>query len=164
MGRAILDRRITHIHDIRRDAEYRVSAWQASFQTVLAVPLLREGVPVGAIGLWRREVQPFSEKQIKLVETFAAQAVIAIENVRLFKELEARNSALTESLEQQTATSEILRVISSSPTDAQPVFDAIAANAARLCSANDAQVLRVEGRCSASSPPSVCRRCHRCGD
>jgi GAF domain-containing protein len=83
VGRAILDRRITHIHDIRRDAEYRVSAWQASFQTVLAVPLLREGVPVGAIGLWRREVQPFSEKQIKLVETFAAQAVIAIENVRL---------------------------------------------------------------------------------
>jgi signal transduction histidine kinase len=145
VGRAILDRRITHIHDIRRDAEYRVSAWQASFQTVLAVPLLRGGVPVGAIGLWRREVQPFSEKQIKLVETFAAQAVIAIENVRLFKELEARNSALTESLEQQTATSEILRVISSSPTDAQPVFDAIAANAARLCSANEAQVLRVEG-------------------
>jgi signal transduction histidine kinase len=145
VGRAILDRRITHIHDIRRDAEYRVSAWQASFQTVLAVPLLREGVPVGAIGLWRREVQPFSEKQIKLVETFAAQAVVAIENVRLFTELEARNSALTESLEQQTATSEILRVISSSPTDAQPVFDAIAANAARLCCANDAQVLRVEG-------------------
>jgi signal transduction histidine kinase len=145
VGRAILDRRITHIHDIRRDAEYRVSTWQASFQTVLAVPLLCEGVPVGAIGLWRREVQPFSEKQIKLVETFAAQAVVAIENVRLFTELEARNSALTESLEQQTATSEILRVISSSPTDAQPVFDAIAANAARLCSANDAQVLRVEG-------------------
>jgi signal transduction histidine kinase len=145
VGRAILDRQTTHIHDIRGDAEYGVRAWQTSFRTVLAVPLLREGVPVGAIGLWRREVQPFSEKQIKLVETFAAQAVIAIENVRLFKELEARNSALTESLEQQTATSEILRVISSSPTDAQPVFDAIAANAARLCSANDAQVLRVEG-------------------
>jgi len=86
VGRAILDRRTTHIHDIRRDAEYRVSAWQASFQTVLAVPLLRAGVPVGALGLWRREVQPFSEKQIKLVETFADQAVIAIENVRLFKE------------------------------------------------------------------------------
>ena len=145
VGRSILDRRTTHIHDIRRDAEYGVRAWQTSFRTVLAVPLLQEGIPVGAIGLWRREVQPFSEKQIKLVETFAAQAVIAIENVRLFKELEARNSALTESLEQQTATSEILRVISSSPTDAQPVFDAIAANAARLCSANDAQVLRVEG-------------------
>jgi signal transduction histidine kinase len=145
VGRAILDRRTTHIHDIRGDAEYGVRAWQTSFRTVLAVPLLREGVPVGAIGLWRREVQPFSDKQIKLVETFAAQAVIAIENVRLFKELEAHNSALTESLEQQTATSEILRVISSSPTDAQPVFDAIAANAARLCSANDAQVLRVEG-------------------
>ena len=145
VGRAIVDRQTTHIHDIRGDAEYGVRAWQTSFRTVLAVPLLQEGVPVGAIGLWRREIQPFSDKQIKLVETFAAQAVIAIENVRLFKELEARNSALTESLEQQTATSEILRVISSSPTDAQPVFDAIAANAARLCSANDAQVLRVEG-------------------
>jgi signal transduction histidine kinase len=145
VGRAILDRQTIHIHDIRGDAEYGVRAWQTSFRTVLAVPLLREGAPVGAIGLWRREVQPFSDKQIKLVETFAAQAVIAIENVRLFKELEARNGALTESLEQQTATSEILRVISSSPTDAQPVFEAIAVNAARLCSANDAQVLRVEG-------------------
>src|SRR5215470_11513357 len=138
VGRAILDRRITHIHDIRRDAEYRVTARQVSFRTVLAVPLLREGKAVGALGLWRREVQPFSDKQIALVETFADQAVIAIENVRLFQELK-------ESLEQQTATSEILGVIASSPTDIRPVLDVVAENAARLCQANDAQIRLVDG-------------------
>ena len=145
VGRAILDRRIAHIHDIQRDPEYRVTAGQMSFRTVLAVPLLREGKAVGALGLWRREVQPFSDKQIALVETFADQAVIAIENVRLFQELQARNRDLTEALEQQTATSEILRVIASSPTDIQPVLDTVAANAARLCEATDAQIRLVEG-------------------
>jgi GAF domain-containing protein/anti-sigma regulatory factor (Ser/Thr protein kinase) len=148
VGRAILDRRITHIHDIRADPEYR---WQSHGEqmefrrTVLAVPLLREGNPVGAMGLWRRDVQPFSEKQIKLIETFADQAVIAIENVRLFQELQTRNRDLTEALEQQTATSEILRVIASSPTDLQPVLDVVAENAARLCEANDALIYRVGG-------------------
>ncbi|HSE91052.1 MAG TPA: GAF domain-containing protein, partial [Candidatus Binatia bacterium] len=139
-GRAILDRQIAHIHDIRRDPEYNVSAGQMSlsFRTVLAVPLLREGNAVGALGLWRREVQSFSDKQIALVKTFADQAVIAIENVRLFQEL-------TEALEQQTATSEILGVIASSPTDIQPVLNAVAENAARLCDAIDAQIIRVEG-------------------
>ena len=152
VGRAILDRQITHIQDIRHDSEYRASAWQMSFRTVLAVPLLREGVPVGAIGLWRREVQPFSQKQIELVETFADQAVIAIENVRLFTELQEKNQALTtahaqmsESLEQQTATSEVLRVISNSPTDVQPVFTAVATSAARLCEAFDAAIHLVDG-------------------
>jgi two-component system, NtrC family, sensor kinase len=145
VGRAILDRRIAHIHDIRRDPEYRVTVGQMSFRTVLAVPLLREGKAVGAMGLWRREVQPFSEKQIALVKTFADQAVIAIENVRLFQELEARNRDLTEALEQQTATSEILRVIASSPTNIQPVLEVVAENAARLCESVDAQIFRVDG-------------------
>jgi signal transduction histidine kinase len=138
VGRAILDKGIVHIEDIRRDPEYRVTGGQASFGTVLSVPLLREDEAVGAIGLWRREVQPFSETQIALVKTFADQAVIAIENVRLFQELK-------EALEQQTATSEILGVIASSPTDVQPVLDVIAQNAARLCASTDTQIFRLEG-------------------
>ena len=111
----------------------------------LATPLLREGMPIGAILLRGMELRPFTDKQIQLLETFAAQAVIAIENARLFKELGARNRDLTETLAQQTATSEILRVISSSPTDVRPVFEAIAQSAARLCEASDAHIWRREG-------------------
>src|SRR5262249_9046604 len=90
VGRAVLDRRVAHIEDIHEDPEYRVLPHQEDYYTVLAVPLMREGVPVGALGLWRREVRPFSDQQIELVKTFADQAVIAIENVRLFKELQER--------------------------------------------------------------------------
>ena len=133
VGRAMIDRETIHIHDLaspksRADFfETRASA-HAGIRTVLVTPLLCNRVAIGAILIQRKEVRPFSEKQIKLLETFADQAVIAIENVRLFQELK-------ESLEQQTATSEILGVIASSPTDIQPVLDAVAENAARLCDA-----------------------------
>ena len=167
VGRVIVDRKTIHVHDLLAEieTEYPESKERQKVtgtRTILVTPLLREGVPVGTINIRRSEVRPFSEKHVKLLETFADQAVIAIENVRLFKELEERNHDLTEALEQQTATSEILRVIASSPTDIQPVFDSIARSAARLCEAFDVMVLRVDGARLASRRPSwpdLCRRC-----
>jgi GAF domain-containing protein len=105
-------------------------------RSLVAVPMLKEGRVVGGINIYRPEVRPFSQNQIDLVSTFANQAVIAIENVRLFKELQTRNAEVTEALEQQTATAEILQVISSSPTDLQAVFDAILDKATQLCDSN----------------------------
>src|SRR5262249_45654831 len=150
VGRVIVDRKTIHVHDLLAEieTEYPESKERQKVtgtRTILVTPLLREGVPIGIINIRRTEVRPFSEKHVKLLETFADQAVIAIENVRLFKELEERNRDLTEALEQQTATSEILRVIASSPTDIQPEFDSIARSAARLCEAFDVMVLRVDG-------------------
>jgi len=146
-GRVELERRPVHILDALADPEYELSEHQRAggFRTMLGVPMLREGILVGVFFLSRREVEPFTDKQIELVTTFADQAVIAIENVRLLQELQARNRDLTEALEQQTATSEILRVIASSPTDIQPVLETVAANAARLCDSIDAQIFRVDG-------------------
>jgi signal transduction histidine kinase len=134
-GRTALEGSIVHVTDVLDDAEYSLSdaVKKVGIRTMLGVPLLREGVPIGIIVLMRRTVRPFTEKQIELATTFADQAVIAIENVRLFDEVQARTRALTEALEHQTATSEILNVISRSPTNAQPVFDAIVESAARLC-------------------------------
>src|SRR5215510_13546555 len=142
-GRAIIDRQTIHVHDIAAEVEtefpeYKHIQERMGTRTVLAAPLLREGVPIGVIFIRRTEVRPFSDKQIGLLKIFADQAVIAIENVRLFNELK-------ESLEQQTATSEILGVIASSPTDIQPVLDVVVENAARLCEASDAQILRIDG-------------------
>jgi GAF domain-containing protein/anti-sigma regulatory factor (Ser/Thr protein kinase) len=149
-GRAVIDRRTIHVHDVtaefdREFPQSRELQGRTGARSILATPLLRENVAVGAIVIRRTEVRPFSEKQIKLLETFASQAVIAIENVRLFRELQVRNRDLTEALEQQTATSEILRVIAGSPTDIQPVLDTVAERAARLCDAVDAQIWRVDG-------------------
>ncbi len=147
VGRTALERRTVHIPDVLQDSEYRwaESQQRGGFRTMLGVPMLRGSSPIGVIAIWREEVQPFSDKQIELITTFADQAVIAIENVRLFREIESRNAELSESLEQQTATAEILRVISSSPTDIQPVLDAVAASAARVCGATDSVIMRVEG-------------------
>jgi GAF domain-containing protein len=147
---AILDRQPVHIHDVlaTEPPAFPLSAQAAregGFRTVLSVPLLRENEAIGAIAIRRREVQPFTTPQIELLKTFADQAVIAIENVRLFRELETRNRDLTEALEQQTATGEILRAISNSPTDVQPVFDAIVRSACVLCDADFSGVHPIDG-------------------
>src|SRR6516164_2738975 len=134
-GRAVCDRRTIHVHDLAsEDREYPLGSRHAKsdgHRTTLATPLLREGNPIGAILIRRMEVRPFSDRQIALLETFANQAVIAIENVRLFGAEQARTRELSEALEQQTATSEVLKVISSSPGELEPVFDAMLANATR---------------------------------
>jgi GAF domain-containing protein/CheY-like chemotaxis protein len=145
-ARAALERRTIHIHDAQADPEYTYGASQVDpFRTVLAIPMLRADELLGVILIYRHEMLPFTDSQVGLMETFADQAAIAIENARLLSELQAKNADLTEALEQQTATAEILRVISGSPTDVQPVFDTIAQNARRLCDAGSAQVVTYDG-------------------
>ena len=135
-GRAVVDARTVHVEDLANaETDFplgRQIAIRFGHRTTLATPLLREGAPIGALFLRRRQVRPFSDKEIALLQTFADQAVIAIENVRLFNELQASNRELTAALDAQTATSEILRAISSSLTDVQPVFNTIVQSGLRL--------------------------------
>jgi GAF domain-containing protein len=134
VGRVVFEGKAVQIRDILEDPEYKLAeVGQAGARTILGVPLLRQGAPIGVLLVIRRRVQAFTDKQIELLTSFADQAVIAIENVRLFDEVQARTRELSESLEQQTATSEVLGVISSSPGEIEPVFQAILANATRLC-------------------------------
>jgi GAF domain-containing protein len=161
VGRTALERRSVHIIDCLSDPEYKLreAARLGKHRSMLGVPLLRDGEAIGVIGLLRTSVKPFTQKQIELVTTFAAQAVIAIENTRLLNELRQRTRDLTESFEQQTATSEVLRVVSSSLGDLQPVFDAMLANATKLCAAKFGVLWLSEGeqfRCVAlHNAPSV---------
>ena len=147
VGRVLLEGKSVQIPDVVADPEYtlREIARLGDFRTILGVPLLRESIPIGLLVLYRTAVRPFTEKQTKLVETFADQAVIAIENVRLFEAEQQRTRELAELLEQQTATSEVLRVISSSPGDLQPVFEAMLENAVRICDAKFGGIYRIEG-------------------
>jgi GAF domain-containing protein/DNA-binding response OmpR family regulator len=150
-GRAIIERRTIHVHDLAAVFEAddgfpaMASAVLGGFRTMLCTPLLREGRAVGAILIRRQEVRPFTDQQVALLESFANQAVIALENARLFSELQESNRTLTEALEQQTATAEILQAISRSPTDVQAVLDAVVVSASRLCDSWPVAVLIREG-------------------
>ena len=148
-ARAVSDRRTIHIADLQAETdEYPEGsdiARRLGYHTILVVPLIRAGEAIGTIGIRRTEVRPFSDKQIALLETFAKQAVIAIENTRLFEAEQASKRELQESLEYQTATSEVLNVISRSPTDVHPVFDTIARSSLHLCAGTFSTVFRFDG-------------------
>ena len=145
-GLALLEGRTIHVSDLRvpRDEIWAKGQRLGGFQTMLGVPMLREGTPIGVLALMRTEKQPFTDKQIELVQNFAAQAVIAIENARLLSELRHRTDDLSEALGQQTATSEVLKVISSSPGELEPVFNAMLANATRICEAKFGMMYRID--------------------
>jgi two-component system, NtrC family, sensor kinase len=138
VGRTLLGGKIVHVRDIQDDPEYDLDGLLSigDYRTTLGVPLLREGTPIGVLFLTRTKVDPFTQQQIELVTTFADQAVIAIENVRLFDEVQARTRELSEALEQQTATSEVLQVVSSSPGELEPVFQTMLEKMTRICEAN----------------------------
>jgi two-component system, NtrC family, sensor kinase len=145
-ARPILEETIVHITDVTADPDVDQEVMATlGVRAYLGVPMMQDGRPIGSINVSKAVATPFTYRQIELLQTFADQAVIAIENVRLFKELEARNRDLSESLDRQTATAEILRVVSRSQTDVQPVFDAIATSAARLFGAWTAGVYRFDG-------------------
>jgi class 3 adenylate cyclase len=148
-GRAFVDRTPTHVHDLQTSAhefpDGSKAAFRLGFRTNLAVPLLRQGDAIGVLAIRRAEVKPFTDRQIGLVTTFADQAVIAIETMRLLHELRQRTDDLSESLEQQTATSEVLKVISSSPGELKPVFEAMLVYAVRICGAKFGTLFLCEG-------------------
>jgi two-component system NtrC family sensor kinase len=146
-GRALLEGLPVHIPDVQADPSYTFTEGQrlGDFRTILAVPMLREGTPIGVLALTRSVVRPFASKQIELATTFADQAAIAIENVRLFDEVQTKTRDLSEALTYQTGSSNILRVIASSPTEVVPVLKAIVESACDLCEAHDAHVLLKEG-------------------
>jgi GAF domain-containing protein len=149
-GRAVVDKVPIHVHDLLSPEGdqfplTRERLQQEGHRTVLSVPMLREGESIGAIVLRRLEVHPFSEKQIVLLQTFADQAVIAIENVRLFEQVQAKTRDLTEALQQQTATSEVLKVISGSPGELEPVFKSMLENAVSICDAKFGNLFLIDG-------------------
>src|SRR5207244_2879740 len=139
-ARSMLSGTVEEIPDVHADPDYEYgdTAKIINYRSIVVAPMLKDGRPIGSIAMARSQTGRFPDSQIKLLKTFASQAVIAIENARLLNELR-------ESLEQQTATSEVLRVISSSPTELQPVFDALVESASRLCGADDVSILRLEG-------------------
>ena len=153
IGRTAVERHVVHIPDCLADPEYTAHEYARTgkHRSMLGVPLLRDGEPIGVIGLLRTSVRPYTDKQIELVTTFADQAVIAIENVRLFDEVQTRTRDLSESLQQQTATAEVLKVISSSPGELEPVFSAMLENAIRICEAKFGVLFRYEN--GAFHPP-----------
>ena len=146
-GRVLMEGRTVHVPDVMADPEYgyKGGAKVGGINTMLGIPLVREGTPIGVMVLQRRARSPFTDKQIELAETFADQAVIAIENVRLFEAEQQRTRELTESLEQQTATSKVLDVISRSAFDLKAVFETVAESSVRLCGAHRAFIYRFDG-------------------
>ncbi|MGC2716167.1 MAG: GAF domain-containing protein [Pseudolabrys sp.] len=155
IGRTAVERHVVHIPDCLADPEYTAHEYARAgkHRSMLGVPLLRDGEPIGVIGLLRTSVRPYTDKQIELVTTFADQAVIAIENVRLFDEVQTRTRDLSEALQQQTATAEVLKVISSSPGELEPVFSAMLENAIRICEAKFGVLFRYEN--GAFHPPAA---------
>ena len=146
-GRVLIERQTVHIPDCEADPEYSAAGVLrvAGNRAMLGIPLLREGTPIGVLVLTRSTARPFTDKQIELATTFADQAVIAIENVRLFDEVQARTRDLSESLQQQTATADVLKVISSTPGELKPVFETMLANAMRICEAKYGHLLLYDG-------------------